>query len=245
MDSLSTLLRAGTSFQPPKSAEPKEQPKPTDPADPNDMTFDDANEEGMTYDAVGRQEQTALAYEAVNAINEWAETDIDDLDDGETIADRLASLFIGIVDSSKDGDLDEDEQEIIELALNTAWDYLASLGVSEDDISSLLNDWDDQVAQSVLDQVISSLPNGDDEADQAVDNFIFGEDDQDAVFDAVYRKKVVVRNGKKVRINKRISGKVRLTSKQKLAVKKMHRKSHTAKARMKRLRSMRIARRMK
>lgn len=235
--SLIEQLRDAVAFKP----APEVTPEPK--TDPLDLTYDDANEDGMTYDAIGQHEQTALAYEAVNAINEWAETDNDDLDEGETLADRLASLFIGIVDSSKDGDLDADEEELIETALNTAWDYLASLGVSEEDISSLLNDWDNVTAQSVFDQVVSSLPDGDEEAEKAVDAFIFGED-QDAVFDAVYRKKIVVRNGKKVRINKRISGKVRLSSKQKLAIKKMHRKSHTARARTKRLRSMRIRKSM-
>lgn len=230
------LLRSTVAFNA-QNEEPKKDPEPK-------VTYDNVHDEGLTYDAVGQHEQTSLAYQAVQVINEWAETDTDDLDEGETLADRLMSLFVGIVDSAKDGDIDEDEEEVIETALNTAWDYLDSLGVSEADISSLLNDWDNVTAQSVLDQVVSSLPDGEEEADKAIDNFVFGEEDQGAVFDAVYRKKIVVRNGKKVRINKRISGKVRLSAKQKMAIRKMHRKSNTGRARLKRLRSMRVRKSM-
>ena len=74
---------------------------------------------------------------------------------------------------------------------------------------------------------------------------MFGEDeDEGAALDAVYKKKLVVRNGKKVRINKRVSGTVRLSAKQKVAIKKARLKSHNARAMLKRAKSMRKRKQM-
>lgn len=187
---------------------------------------------------------SSIAQDAIAALHSWVEMDSDDLDEDETNAERLASLFVGIADANKDGELDDDEQEVIEEALNAAWDYLEHLGVDENDISALFNDWDEDAALRIYDLISSSLPEGEDEEKRAIDDFVFG-DDQGAVFDATYAKRTVVRKGKRVRINKRIAGKVRLSPKQKLAIRKMHRKSHSPKARARRLKSMKISRRMK
>ena len=54
----------------------------------------------------------------------------------------------------------------------------------------------------------------------------------------------MVRNGKKVRINKRVSGTVRLSAKQKVAIKKARLKSHNARAMLKRAKSMRKRKQM-
>lgn len=181
---------------------------------------------------------------AVAAVQQWAETD--DLDDGESYSDRLMALFVGIADANKDGDITEDEQEVLNVALNAGWDYLVKMGVTEEDAGALLNDWDDEAADRVRDFVASALPEGEDEAASEIDSFVFSDEDQesalDAVLDAVYRKKLVVRNGKKVRINKRISGVVRLSPKQKVAIRKARMKSHSAGAMMRRMKSMRVRR---
>ena len=76
-----------------------------------------------------------------------------------------------------------------------------------------------------------------------IDNFAFALNDSDAMFDAVYKKKFVVRGGRKTRVNKRISGKVRLSSGQKMAIRKARMKSHTAAAQLHRMKSMRVRRR--
>lgn len=179
---------------------------------------------------------------AVNAVREWAETD--DLDTSETAADRLIALFIGIADEDKDGEITPEEQDLLEIALEAAYDYLLNLGVPEDDVSALLNEFEPEVADRVLELVISSLPEGD-AADADVDSYVFGEDeDEGAALDAVYKKKLVVRNGKKVRINKRVSGTVRLSAKQKVAIKKARLKSHNARAMLKRAKSMRKRKQM-
>ena len=74
-------------------------------------------------------------------------------------------------------------------------------------------------------------------------NFAFTKEENEPAFDAVYKKKLVIRGGKKVRINKRVSGTVRLTAKQKMAIRKAQRKAHSASALMRRMKSMRIRRR--
>jgi len=181
-----------------------------------------------------------ISMAAVAVVQQWAETD--DLNDGEGYADRLMAMFVGIADANKDGDITDDEQGVLEVALNAAWDYLVQLGATEDDTGSLLNDWDSDTADRVRDLVASALPDGDDQASADIDDFVFSDDDQAPAFDAVYRKTLAVRGGKKTRINKRISGKVRLSPAQKVAIRKARMKSHSASAMMRRLKSMRLRR---
>lgn len=183
-----------------------------------------------------------ITMSAVSAVQQWAETD--DLDDGESYADRLMALVVGIADANKDGDITEDEQGVLEVALNAAWDYLVKCGATEEDAGALLNDWDDEAADRVRDLVASVLPEGDDEASADIDNFVFSDSDQETALDAVYKMKMAVRNGKKMRIRKRISGTVRLSAKQKLAIRKARMKSHSAGAMMRRMKSMRMRRKM-
>lgn len=194
-------------------------------------------------------------------IQEWLETD--DLDDSETLADRLFMLMVGIADANQDGELDDDEQAVLESALEAAWDYLSSKGVSEEDCSMLLNDWDDSAAMRVVDLVASKMPDGDDASDDDMDGFAFGADAQESTFDeanmkdgekkkeedgvamdAVYKKTMVIRQGKKVRINKRVSGTVRLTAKQKIGIRKAQMKSHSSRATIRRLKSKTIGKRL-
>ena len=179
-----------------------------------------------------------ISMSAVSAVQQWAETD--DLDDGESYADRLMALVVGIADANKDGDITEDEQGVLEVALNAAWDYLVKCGATEEDAGALLNDWDDEAADRVRDLVASVLPEGDDEASAEIDSFVFSESDQEPALDAVYKMKMAVRGGKKMRIRKRISGTVRLSAKQKLAIRKARMKSHSAGAMMRRMKSMRM-----
>ncbi len=179
-----------------------------------------------------------ITMSAVSAVQQWAETD--DLDDGESYADRLMALMVGIADANKDGDITEDEQGVLEVALNAAWDYLVKCGATEEDAGALLNDWDDEAADRVRDLVASVLPEGDDESSAEIDNFVFSDSDQEPALDAVYKMKMAVRKGKKMRIRKRISGTVRLSAKQKLAIRKARMKSHSAGAMMRRMKSMRM-----
>jgi len=209
---------------------------------PPAKTLDSANDADKEPTLDGADDYTLrdIRMSAVAAVQQWVETD--DLDEGENSADRLMALFVGIADANKDGEITEDEQGVLEVALNAAWDYLVKLGVSEEDVETLLNDWDEDAAERVRDLVASVLPEGEDEAGADIDSFVFSAEDQEPALDAVYKKKLVIRGGKKVRINKRISGKVRLSAKQKVAIRKARMKSHSAGAMMRRMKSMRLRR---
>jgi len=209
---------------------------------PPAKTLDSANDADKEPTLDGADDYTLrdIRMSAVAAVQQWVETD--DLDDGENSADRLMALFVGIADANKDGEITEDEQGVLEVALNAAWDYLVKQGVSEEDVETLLNDWDEDAAERVRDLVASVLPEGEDEAGADIDSFVFSAEDQEPALDAVYKKKLVIRGGKKVRINKRISGKVRLSAKQKVAIRKARMKSHSAGAMMRRMKSMRLRR---
>lgn len=206
------------------------------------VTLDDASEDDI--DPAASYSEAALAIAAAATIQEWVETDPALLDEGETLADRLLMMFVGVADQDQNGELDEDETAVLEAVLDYAWSYLATKGVTDEDASALLNDWDDTVAMRVRDLVASALPEGDEAAADEIDDFVFGDNDQSAVFDAVYKKKLVIRDGKKVRINKRVSGTIRLTSAQKVGIRKAQMKSHNATAVMRRSKSLRKSRAM-
>ena len=193
-------------------------------------------------DSMSAHAATDIALRAAASLQQWAETD--DLEDGETFADRLYAMFVGIADSNKDGEITDDESDVIMAALNAGYDYLTSKGVSESDASALLNDWDEDVADRVRDLLADHLPDGEDAEGEDLDNFVFSAEENEPVLDAVYKKTFAIRKGKKVRINKRISGTVHLCAKQKVAIRKARMKSHSATAMMRRMKSMRIRRRM-
>jgi hypothetical protein len=192
--------------------------------------------EGSALPGADAYTQNDISLKAVAAVQQWVETD--DLDSDEDMAGRLMSMIVGIADANKDGEISDDEQAVVDVALNAIWDYLLKYEVDEDDISALLSDWDSDAADRIRDLLAASLPEGE-AADADLDNFVFG-DDQEPALDAVYKKTLAIRGGKKVRINKRISGHVKLSAKQKVAIKKVGLKSHSAAAMMRRAKSMRM-----
>lgn len=192
--------------------------------------------------ASGDSELGTIRTEAINALMQWCETEPSDLDNGENMADRLFALAVGIADDNKDGEISDDEAAVIEIALTAMFDYLESKGVTTEDASALLNDGDNDAAERVCELLRAALPDGEDASMDEVDAFAFDAEAQeplmDSVLDAVYKKRIAIRNGKKVRINKRVSGTVRLSAGQKMAIRKAGMKSRSAGARMRRMRSM-------
>lgn len=193
-------------------------------------TLDAVNESAAKY------AMQDMKLKAASAISEWKNSD--DMGDDENSADRLQGLLVGIVDANKDGELSEEESNYLEALLNYAWDYLSGKGIDDSDIDLLLNEFDAEAADRIMD-----LLNGGESDDDDLDSFAFGDDAQEAVFDAVYKNVVAVRGGKKVRLHKRISGSVRLSPKQKVGIRKMQMKSHSAGAMMKRMKSMKLRKR--
>lgn len=178
-----------------------------------------------------------IAIKTAASIQQWAETD--DLGDGESYSDRLFALLVGVVDANKDGEITDDEQGVLNLAINSAWDYLVSLGVSEDDANLLLNEWDSDTADRVMSLLESVLgtPDGDSDSDDGIDNFVFG-DQSPLMMDSAYRSVMVVHDGKKEKIRRHV-GPVHMSPLQKLAIRKASMKSHSPAAMMRRAKSMR------
>lgn len=169
------------------------------------------------------------------SVLQWLEDD--HRDEGETLIDRLIALFVGIADANKDGEITDDEAAVLDEVLECAFDYLVAHGITEDDASALLNDQDETAAERIRSYLIE---NGPADIDDDLNEFAFG----DLELDAAYKKVVAVRGGKKVRINKRISGTVRLSARQKVALRKARMKSHSAAAMIKRAKSLRVRKQM-
>lgn len=214
------------------------------------LTLDSAAITNMVVDSAAAFDSMLLKRESLAVVNQWATTKLDELDAGETMADRLMNMLVGVVDIDKDGELSDDEQDAVNVGLNGVFDYLATLGVSEADATALLSDWSVEVADRVRELVAAALPTGEDAEMDLIDNMVFTPEDQVPVFDsatdagvqmdAAYRRVVAVRAGKKVKINKRIAGVVRLSARQKVSLRKARAKAHNPAAMASRRRSMRL-----
>ncbi|MDF2792252.1 MAG: hypothetical protein K0S85_5 [Pseudomonas orientalis] len=179
--------------------------------------------------------------DATRVVAEWAQTD--ELADGEGYGDRLLALIVGTAAHSEN-DLTEDEVEYAGMVAEVVGDYLEDKGIPEDDIDALIGDasFDNDVAERVHEALLDKLPDGEEAMLDDAGRFVDGGDDD--MLDATYRKKIVVRGGKKVRINKRIAGTIRLNAAQKAAVRKMQRKAFSGAAKIRRAKSMRLRRKM-
>lgn len=185
--------------------------------------------------------------QAMTAVLAWME-------DGEYNYNALDEYIIGMADLDGDFEIGDDE----EAAYNAIWaevpDALLSLGADEADTNAFVNgdgkEADDAAARvaKVVKETLDDLEADDDEL---IAGFALGEDavfenasddpeGRHMVLEATYRKKKVVRDGKVVKINKRVSGKVRLSAAQKAGLRKARRKANTASARLHRKKSMRI-----
>ncbi len=125
-----------------------------------------------------------------------------------SLAELLRAMLVGIADPRQDSEISDDEQEVLQAALNSAWDYLASLGAVREDLDALLNDWDARTADCIRDLVTAVTPDDDRAAIAAVNSFVFGPATR------AHSKAVV-----------RITGPVRLSARQRLAVRHAQEKS--------------------
>jgi hypothetical protein len=211
---------------------------PPPKAKPRGVAMDAANTDVAPVGA-GDYAAKDIALKAVAALNSWVETD--DLDAGETLADRLFAMAVGIADANHDGEITEDEQEVMDGALEAMWQYLESKGCTAEDCNLLLNEWDPDAAERIRELLASNLPDGEDAELAELDNFVFGDEaEQPAMDSATYKKTFAIRSGKKKLIRKRVSGTVRLSPKQKVAIRKAVMRSHSAGAQARRTKSMKM-----
>ena len=220
---------------------------PAAPVIPNkDGMMDNANGNGngngngeYLFDDVKSVITDEMRVDAAAVVGEWAETD--ELDKDEGFGDRLYALVVGTA-SDGDSELTDDESDYAADVAELVGDFLEDRGIDAGDIDALLDTFDNDVAARVHDALLDKMPQGEEAMLDATDKFVHGEDD--SLMDATYRKVVAIRAGKKVRINKRIGGTVRLTAGQKAAVRKMQRKAFSGTAKRKRAKSMRIRMKM-
>jgi hypothetical protein len=213
-------------------------------ANPARARLDSVDEEIVT-DSASDYALSSIAMRAVSTVQQWCEED--SMGDGEGKGDRLIAMLIGIADEDKDGELSEDEQSVVQTAMNDAWDYLAAKGVAESDLEALFNGESaesNEAAERVCEFVAERMPEGDDAMADEVDNFAFGGEASEPVFDAVYKRRFAIRQGKKVRIMKRVAGVVRLSAGQKVAIRKARMKAHGSRATAKRMKSLRVRKSM-
>lgn len=205
----------------------------------------DSVDEELVSDSATDYAMSSIAMRAASTVQQWCEED--SMGDGEGKGDRLIAMLIGIADEDKDGELSEDEQAVVQTAMNDAWDYLAAKGVAESDLDALFNGESadsNAAAERVCEFVKERLPEGDDAMADEIDNFAFGGESSEAVFDAVYKRRFAIRQGKKVRVMKRVAGVVRLSAGQKVAIRKARMKAHGARATAKRMKSLRVRKSM-
>lgn len=188
--------------------------------------FDSATAESVpSFDSVDYT-LTNLQLQMVAAVDEWVGTSTADLDEGETQSDRLHSLLLGIAET--DGDVTDDDADVVEVVIESTGDYLEELGVDSGDIDLLLSEQDEDAADRVQEFLASKKGAFDSSADEGR-----------AAFDAAYKRVQVIRDGVKKWAKKRISGTVKRSPKQRLALAKIRKKANSPAAIAKRLKSMR------
>ncbi len=192
----------------------------------------------------------ALAFTLASSIVE------NDLAEDELPSDRLDMLLAGIAsDNSDDEEFDVDESTL-DIVIANVQDALATLGVEESVIADMFGgDANaDEAIEAAAEVIESNTPTGDD-LDEFVDLFVYGEaTDDEQMLDGVslgktttksgkfgkvvYKAVKAIRNGKVSIVNKRVSGRVKLSSKQRAALAKARRKAGSSGAMKKRMRSM-------
>jgi len=182
-----------------------------------------------------------------------------DLGDDELPSDRLDSLLAGFASEADDEEFEAD-QATLDILIANVQDAFASLGVSDELIATIFSEESeaDEAIESACELVESTLPTGDD-LQEFVDLFVYGEaqDDGDTMLDGVslgktttksgkfgkvvYKAVKAIRNGKVAIVNKRVSGRVKLSAKQRSALKKARVKASSSGAIKRRVRSMKKA----
>jgi hypothetical protein len=127
-------------------------------------------------DAAGSAELADIRAQAAATIMQWAVTPASDLDEGETMADRLLAMFVGVADQNMDGEIGEDEADLIQIAMDAGYAHLVSMGVTDADASALLNDGDSAAADRIAELVSAEAPADDVAAADAIDAFAFDAD---------------------------------------------------------------------
>ncbi len=184
------------------------------------------------------------------------------LEDDELPSDRLDALIAGIADGGDDEELEIDEATL-DIVIANFQDALSTLGV-DDSVIAVMFGGDaeaDEAIEAAAEIIESNKPTSDDDLDELFDLFVYGEaEDDELMLDGVslgktttksgkfgkvvYKAVKAIRNGKVSIVNKRVSGKVKLSAKQRAALAKARRKAGSSGAIKKRMRSMQKAKKL-
>ncbi|MGE8683099.1 MAG: hypothetical protein ACN6OV_01190, partial [Acinetobacter sp.] len=161
-----------------------------------------------------------------------------DLEEDELPSDRLDALIAGIAAGGDDEGEFEVDESTLDIVIANFQDALATLGVDDGVIASMFGgDADADEAIEAAAEIIESNKPSDDDMDEFVDLFVYGEAEDDEVMldgvslgktttksgkfgKVVYKAVKAIRNGKVSIVNKRVSGKVKLSAKQRAALNK-------------------------
>jgi len=216
--------------------------------------------------------QVALMMSAMVSESSETEEDEDTLLPSEILDDLMLSIFAED-DEDEDDDIDATVKAVLSAHISDALSTLGVSDDVIEDMFDADIDVADAAIESASETIIENLPDDGDDFNAFVEAFAYAlEEDEaydemgdDEQFDAIGRKKVragkksvkkvngktivykavkAIRNGKKVVINKRIAGKIKLSATQKAALRKARRKASTASALRKQMKSLKKGRRM-
>lgn len=195
-----------------------------------------------------------------------------DLDDDELPSDRLDAYLSPEGDDGEDEESAQVSQQVVQILAANMADAMSSLGVDDETIAAAFDtdiDAADEAIEKLAETIELNLPKGE-ELEGFITSFLYGEGelDMDAGkidgFDSaaqvgknkvrknkygqtlVYKGVKAVRNGKVTVVNKRVGNtamKVKLSAKQKMALRKAGAKAITPNAIKKRLKSISVGRR--
>lgn len=184
-----------------------------------------------------------------------------DLADDELPSERLDSLLAGLSSNGDDDEMEVDSATL-DIVIACAQDALATLGVEDSVITAMFGgDAEaDEAIEAAAETIESNTPSGDD-LEELIDLFVYGEaEDDELLLDGVslgktttksgkfgkvvYKAVKAIRNGKISIVNKRVSGKVKLSPKQRAALNKARKKAGSSASIAKRMRSMKKAKKL-
>lgn len=185
---------------------------------------DQPDEEKMMLEAVNRAAAESMRATAAAAVLEWARGG----DTSYEAFDDMAMAMAGIGEDDDDADPSDEQIEEYNDYLGLMAQAAVSFGASKDDVQTMIDDEDDDAADSVAD-ALAGL--NEDKDDEAITAFSIK---SDLMMESVVK---VIRNGE-VKLIKKNVRKRRRTAAQRAAFKKVQLKSHTAAAKASRAKSM-------
>jgi hypothetical protein len=209
-----------------------------------------AEQVAAVFDSAGFAD-AEIKNDAGSVVQVWAGTSPSDLEDGETLIDRVVGMLVEMAapESPDDEPLSDGQEEMATTYVHAAANYMIGKGAAESDVVGMFDGGDAEAAARVHEFLSGEFSGGDSDMDD-LHGFAFGDEEQASVFDsvgvldAVYKKTAVVRGGKKLVLKVRVSGTVRRSGAQKIATKRASMKSHSSTAKMHRAKSMRLRKKM-